>query len=56
MGAMANLARLGIKVLIVSTLHGNALMEMSCLHKRADNGFSIEEGGPSNTPLELCSC
>jgi hypothetical protein len=24
------------------------------LHKREENGFSIEEGGPSNTPLELC--
>jgi hypothetical protein len=54
MGTMTNLGILGVKVFIVSTLHGMKWGN-ACLHKRVDNGFSIEKGGPSNTPLELCS-
>ena len=52
MGTMTNLGRLGIKVLIVITLHGMH-PENASLHKRENNGLPIKEGGPSNTLLEL---
>jgi hypothetical protein len=41
MDTVTNLGRLGIKVLIVSTLHGMHRGN-ACLHKRAANGFTIK--------------